>query len=101
HCFQGLIALVHCCLGDPWAGVGLVLILKTAKHLWRSAELAACMENDIAKLIKSSTQCSTIDKRGPNLLATPMWDVEPNGEIITWSGSKTVSKSELRGQWRG
>ncbi|KAL6747033.1 hypothetical protein V8C86DRAFT_2922934, partial [Haematococcus lacustris] len=28
-----LIALLHCCLGDPWAGVGLVLILKTAKHL--------------------------------------------------------------------
>ncbi|KAL6752162.1 hypothetical protein V8C86DRAFT_2761962, partial [Haematococcus lacustris] len=28
-----LIPLLHCCLGDPWAGVGLVLILKTAKHL--------------------------------------------------------------------
>ncbi|KAJ9511606.1 hypothetical protein QJQ45_007361 [Haematococcus lacustris] len=30
------------------------------------------MEDDIAKLIMSSTQCSTIDKRGPNLLATPL-----------------------------
>ncbi|KAJ9505478.1 hypothetical protein QJQ45_009489 [Haematococcus lacustris] len=29
------------------------------------------MEIAIAKLIKSSRQCSTIDKRGPNLLATP------------------------------
>ncbi|KAJ9521146.1 hypothetical protein QJQ45_022845 [Haematococcus lacustris] len=29
------------------------------------------MENDIAKLNMSSTQCSTIDQRGPNLLATP------------------------------
>ncbi|KAL6752086.1 hypothetical protein V8C86DRAFT_2763306 [Haematococcus lacustris] len=39
HCFQELLALLHCCLGDPWAGVGLVLILKTAKHLGCNREL--------------------------------------------------------------
>ncbi|KAL6752257.1 hypothetical protein V8C86DRAFT_2758675 [Haematococcus lacustris] len=88
----GLFALLHCCLGDPWAGVGLVLILKSAKHLCSptAARLLGTemppatnpplllrhaykqMEDDIAKLIKSSRQCSTIDKRGPNLLATPL-----------------------------
>ncbi|KAL6757863.1 hypothetical protein V8C86DRAFT_2614478, partial [Haematococcus lacustris] len=34
HTPQNMLnAWLHCCLGDPWAGVGLVLILKTAKHL--------------------------------------------------------------------
>ncbi|KAL6765642.1 hypothetical protein V8C86DRAFT_2456112, partial [Haematococcus lacustris] len=40
----GLIAFLHCCLEDPWAGVGLVLILKTAKHLCRSTEAGAAMK---------------------------------------------------------
>ncbi|KAL6750813.1 hypothetical protein V8C86DRAFT_2644110, partial [Haematococcus lacustris] len=29
-----LIPLLHSCLEDPWAAVGLMLILTTAKHLW-------------------------------------------------------------------
>ncbi|KAL6748322.1 hypothetical protein V8C86DRAFT_2880345, partial [Haematococcus lacustris] len=84
-----LIPLLHFCLEDPWAAVGLMLILTTAKHLWSPtaakaarrgnasghqfiSPVATRIENGIAKLIMSSRQCSTIDKRGPNLLATPL-----------------------------
>ncbi|KAL6748476.1 hypothetical protein V8C86DRAFT_2699525, partial [Haematococcus lacustris] len=29
-----LIPLLHSCLEEPWAAVGLMLIFTTAKHLW-------------------------------------------------------------------
>ncbi|KAL6758465.1 hypothetical protein V8C86DRAFT_2594619, partial [Haematococcus lacustris] len=31
---HGLIPLLHSCLEEPWAVVGLMLTLTTAKHLW-------------------------------------------------------------------
>ncbi|KAL6755560.1 hypothetical protein V8C86DRAFT_2673642, partial [Haematococcus lacustris] len=39
-----LIPLLHSCLEEPWAAVGLMLILTTAKHPWRSADLVACVD---------------------------------------------------------